>query len=279
MNPIRLILVHIDGSRASVPLLSTARALAEQHGAQVQAFFAVTPMTALVTYDLPPGADFYALTSQFDLDRRAAARALFDAQVGSDSRVSWNEGDGDPVLAVTQAALCADLLVLGQRDPASKGLVPADFVESVIVDSGKPALVLPYITQAPAPCRVALVAWKNSREAARALTAAVPLLAKGEQVHVATWQEHDGDDAAAAAQAPLAFLNRHGIRAQHHLQPRLGGRASRELGELLLSLVSDLNADLLVMGCYGHTRASEWVLGGASRTLLQSMTVPVLMTH
>ena len=277
MNAIRSILVHLDGSTGSAVRLSTAQALARQHGAEVHALFAVTSMPTLAVYDFPSGADFSLLMTEYELERRAAAKAQFDAQVGTDPRLHWLEAEGEPIGAVSQAALCTDLLVLGQRDAATKGLVPSDFVESVIIDSGKPALVLPYITDGPAACRVALVAWKSSREAARALSAALPLLAKAEQVHVAIWPEYEGSDTAGAD--PLAFLRSHGIEAQRHVQAPLGGRAVRELGELLLSLATDLGADLLVMGCYGHGRAREWVLGGTSRTLLGSMTIPVLMSH
>jgi nucleotide-binding universal stress UspA family protein len=71
------------------------------------------------------------------------------------------------------------------------------------------------------------------------------------------------------------FLHHHGIKATVHR----GGPPTRELGELLLSLAADLQADLLVMGCYGHGRAREWALGGATRTVLRSMTLPVLMVH
>jgi nucleotide-binding universal stress UspA family protein len=277
MNAIRLILVHMDGSPASTVRLLTARALAAQHGAQIHAHYAVTPLLASSPIAFPPGADYSSLLIDYDRERRAAARARFDAHAGPEGDVQWFESKGEPIRALSQAALAADLLVLGQHDPAAEDLLPADLVESVLIDSGKPALVLPYITSRAAPVRVALVAWKNSREAARALSAALPLLARAEQVHVATWPEPDAADTAAPD--PLAFLQRHGIRAQHHGQPQLGARALHGIGELLLTLAGDLGAELLVMGCYGHGRARERVLGGASRTLLSSMTLPVLMAH
>ncbi len=277
MNPIRLIVVHVDGSPASVARLLTARSLAVQHGASVQALFAVTPMIELAPLAFPAGADFATLLTEFEQARRAAARAQFDAHAGNDGRVQWCEAEGEPIWAVSQAALCADLLVLGQRDPAASGQVPRDFVESVLIDSGKPALVLPYITPQPIEGRVALVAWKNTRESARALSDALPLLAKAEQVHVVTWPENEATDVAGCD--PVGYLQRHGVRADRKMLPPLGGRDRRELGELLLSLSSDLDADLLVMGCYGHGRAREWVMGGASRTLLSAMTLPVLMAH
>ena len=277
MNPIRQILVHVDGSPASALRLDAARALAVQHGAAVQALFAVTPMIALSPLGYSPVADYSALLSDFERDRRAAAKAQFDAHAGNDARVHWLETDAEPIWAMSRAALCADLLVLGQHDPATQGNLPADFVESVILQSGKPALVLPYIQSAAPGNRVALVAWKNSRESARALADAAPLLAKAEQVHVALWPEPEA--ATVPEPNPVAFLRRHGIQAQRQVQPRLDHKLAHQLGELLLSLASDLNADLLVMGCYGHGRAREWVMGGASRTVLSSMTLPVLMVH
>ncbi len=273
MNPIRRILVHLDGSPGCATRLQTAQALAVQHGASVQALFAVTPMVSLAPLAFPDGAEFAVQMAEFDRERRASARALFDSQDRADGRMQWHETEGEAIWTVSQAALCVDLLVLGQRNPAVAGQVPMDFVESVLIDSGKPALILPYVatTAAATGHRVALVAWKNSRESARALSDALPLLAKAEQVHVASWREQEDP----GAPDPLAFLQCHGIRAQHHA----GGKATRELGEHLLSLASDLSAELLVMGCYGHSRAREWVLGGASRSLLRSMTLPVLMSH
>jgi nucleotide-binding universal stress UspA family protein len=277
MNPIRQILVHVDGSPASGVRLDAARALAVQHGASVQALFAVTPMIALSPLGYSPVADYAALLSEYERERRTAAKAQFDGHAGNDGRLQWLESDAEPIWAVSRAALCADLLVLGQRDPTTPSNLPADFVESVLMQSGKPALVLPYVQSTAPSGRVALVAWKNSRESARALADALPLLAKAEQVHVALWPEPEG--VAAPEPDPVAFLRRHGIQAQRQVQPRLDRKVAHQLGELLLSLASDLDADLLVMGCYGHGRAREWVMGGVSRTVLSSMTLPVLMAH
>jgi len=119
-----------------------------------------------------------------------------------------------------------------------------------------------------------VIAWKPTREAARAVSAAVPLLQRARRVHVLSWnQEEDG---IGGGRLDLdGYLKLRGIEPAWH-------REDREpdfLGELLLTRAFDLNADLLVMGCYGHSRAREWVLGGTSRTVLQSMTLPVLMAH
>jgi nucleotide-binding universal stress UspA family protein len=115
--------------------------------------------------------------------------------------------------------------------------------------------------------RDVLVAWKPTPEAARAVQAALPLLHAARQVHVAAW----GDDPREIERLLLL----HGIDARYHREPA----ADAHVGELLLSRAADLSADLLVMGCYGHSRTRELVLGGASRRVLQSMTLPVLMCH
>jgi nucleotide-binding universal stress UspA family protein len=171
-------------------------------------------------------------------------------------------------------------MVLGQNDssdPASAG-VPPDFVESVLADSGKPALVLPYASAEGAASTVGktvVIAWKPTREAARAVTAALPLLQRASIVHIQSWAVED-DDVEGSQLTFDNYLKLHGIQATWH---REAGQEPESTGDALLSRCFDLQADLLVMGCYGHSRAREWVLGGATRTVLHSMTLPVLMSH
>jgi nucleotide-binding universal stress UspA family protein len=193
---------------------------------------------------------------------------------------SWTEVVDAPVVgAFAGQALYADLLVLGQQDPAAAWSfdVPPDFVESVLAASGRPALVVPYAGRFTTAGDRVVIAWKPTPEAARAVAAAIPILQQAARVHVVSWQGGDADD--ASVRGPRldlqGYLRRHGVQAQWHRN----GEEPPQLGELLLSRVSELEADLLVMGCYGHSRAREWVLGGASRTVLRSMTLPVLMAH
>ena len=123
--------------------------------------------------------------------------------------------------------------------------------------------------------RVALVAWKPAREAARAVAAALPLLRAAHKVHVAIWPEAGQDPGEDGGRQIAGYLGSHGV----HGEISRSGPATREVGEYLLSMASDVGADLLVMGCYGHGRLREWALGGATRSVLRSMTVPVLMAH
>jgi nucleotide-binding universal stress UspA family protein len=146
--------------------------------------------------------------------------------------------------------------------------VAPDFVPRVVIESGKPALVVPCteVTVQREGFGTVLVAWKESREAARALSAAMPLLLRADAVHVAL----DGGVAEAQRALLLRFLQSHGVEAQVHA---VSG-PSAQAGAGLLSRAATLNADLMVMGCYGHSRGRELVLGGATRTVLHEMTIP-----
>ena len=117
------------------------------------------------------------------------------------------------------------------------------------------------------------IAWREGPEAVRAVAAALPILRKAGMTHVLTWRT--GRESEGAGERLGRYLAAHGVTARVHD----GGRAGAPIGELLLSRVADLGVDLLVMGCFGQSRAREWLLGGASRTLLAAMTVPVLMAH
>ena len=278
MSALKTLLVHLDASPTGLARLKLAHQWAAQHDSLVTVLYATTPADLLYPLGFGTGYEAAALLDDLEATRRNRAKSLFDSAVASGmTRLQWSElGRQDALSGFVEQAFYADMVVLGQREPesiSSQG-VPADFVEWVVMDSGKPTLVLPYISVDAKPARRVLVAWKPSRESARAVAAALPLLQGAEQIDVAWWHE-PGRPADDAGVALLAYLQRHGINARAHPC----GEASAELGNLLLSRCSDLGADLLVMGCYGHTRAREWVLGGATRTVLRSMTLPVLMVH
>jgi nucleotide-binding universal stress UspA family protein len=222
------------------------------------------------------GASVFEMLGGIDRSRRDLALTHIEklrAEPGAPLR--WQEAHGvEPIRSLAQRALYADLLVLGQHDPSIEDFgISADFVESVVIQSGCPALVIPYIGAQQTLAKRVLVAWKETASTARALRAALPLLAQAEEVHVVSWGEEE--DAGAGPDAVTVFLRQHGIES------RLKGSARQpgQVGERLLSMAADVSADLLVMGCYGHSRARELVLGGATRSILASMTLPVLMAH
>ncbi|HJV96401.1 MAG TPA: universal stress protein [Albitalea sp.] len=278
MNAIKSILLHLDATPGSATRLWVARELARQHEATVTALYAVTSSFAELPFALAADVPATQILQDIDADRLSRARAMFDkgtAKAGAP--VAWAELGGAPVIpGFIEQALCADLLVLGQREPEGPMAtdVPADFVESVLVGSGRPAFIVPYAGEIESIGGNALVAWNATRESAHALSAALPLLRDARQVEVVSWAEEAASPRGATLDVKR-YLQLHGIKAAVHQHEA----APSEIGESLLSLASDFNSDFLVMGCYGHSRARELVLGGATRTVLRSMTLPVLMAH
>lgn len=281
MSPIKTILLHLDASPRSLARLDVARQLAKAHEASVTGLFAVTSNFVEIPFAMAESSAAGEIVLKLDADRRERALAQFtQAMQREGPAVSWNELGTEPVIwGFTQQALYSDLLVLGQRDPDSNTArdVPADFIESVVLGSGKPALIVPYAGELGAVGQNVLVAWNASRESARALGAALPLLQRARQVHLVAWSEDMNPPAASSSERLQIekYLASHGIQATLHWY----GDGHGNPGDRLLSLAADLGSDLLVMGCYGHSRARELVIGGTSRTVLKSMTLPVLMAH
>ncbi|WP_047786883.1 universal stress protein [Variovorax paradoxus] len=278
MNTLDSILVHLDGTTRAATRLRFAHRLAQAHESALTALFAVAP-PVLPALALPGGLPAMPMRGPVDPDHRARALALFErALQHSPVRSDWQELRGEPVTdTFVRRALTADLMVLGQRDPfdATGFDVPGDFVEAALLGSGKPALIVPFAGEPSAELETVLVAWRFTREAANALATAAPVLRKAKQVHLVCATEEGAGDPAPAMAAVRNCLLTHGVRrVQEHrsLEARYPGQA-------LLSLAGEVGADLIVMGCYGHSRARELVLGGVTRTVLESATLPVWMAH
>jgi len=271
---IRSILLHVDATPASIARLTLAHALADRYGARVTALFGVRPHVSRAAFAYSAGAALRAadedgVPHQFE---RARLRELLAER---EPECAWCEVVGDSVRhAFAAEAIYADLVVLGRPSGVDEeGAAPHGFVDSVILESGAPALVVPYPACQETVCEHVVVAWNGSPSAARALKAALPLLQRAASVHVATW----------GAQPPIAPFSRLDIRAwlrRHDIDAEIhrGASATRVANDLI-ALVADVRADLVVMGCYGHSRIREQVFGGVTRALLARLPVPMLMTH
>jgi nucleotide-binding universal stress UspA family protein len=168
-------------------------------------------------------------------------------------------------------------VVLGQRDAADADAtdVPADFVPRTVLGSGSPVLMLPCRPAGPfALPSTVVIGWSDKPEAARALKAALPLLAHGDAaVHLASYG--GAADAVRRQHEHVAsYLALHGVK-----DVRFHHGESDDAGESLLSLCRVLGAGWLVMGCYGHGRAAEFLLGGATFRVLHEAGLPVLLAH
>jgi nucleotide-binding universal stress UspA family protein len=274
------LLVHLDATPQAARRLAVARQIAQAHGSAITALYAATPSLLDMPFVSESGPSVGAILRKLDDEQRARARDAFGQSLAAPGiRAIWAEVRGEPMMAAfAQQALFADLLVLGQYSPddVQPSGVPPDFAEALMASSGKPALIIPYAGVPAANYGTVVIAWKPTREAARAVSAAMPMLQAARQVHVVSWSgapstvQVDGDRLTLDG-----CLKQRGVKAVWHRQDD----EPDSFGELLLLQAFYLQADLLVMGCYSHSRAREWVLGGASRTVLRSMTLPVLMSH
>jgi nucleotide-binding universal stress UspA family protein len=299
MKPIRQILVHLTDSPRAGTLLALGAQLAAAHQAQLAAVYAVDPS--------PPGAYLSPETSaiavrmaqEADDERRALVQSrVAEAGAALGLAIPLALPGGDAHEALREASNTADLLLSGQFEPEQPGGVGAGLAGRLVVSAGCPLLFVPYILGERRPPHTAprcgqsvLVAWSGRREGARALRDALPLLQQAERVEVLQIAPGEPEPGAPPQRldAVLQHLARHGVQAtgsvRHGRPPSVLERMQRAwvpdapVAEALLSQVADSGADLLVCGGYGHPRAWELALGGVTRTLLQSMTVPVLMAH
>jgi nucleotide-binding universal stress UspA family protein len=182
----------------------------------------------------------------------------------------------DLAAVVMDHGRAVDLIVAGQTDPDWDLSPLLDFPERLALESGRPVLVVPYAGRFGEIGRNVVIAWKAGRESARAVFDALPILVAAEKVHILEIRERgDKPDTLAPDTTIAASLARHGIKPS----VRTSVITDISAGDEILSRLSDLDADLLVMGAYGHSRMCELVFGGATRHIARHMTVPTLFSH
>ncbi len=275
--PLKDLLVIADNDPTYAARLDIALALADQHRAHVTGLH-VMPLPLTPIYGDMPIPEAVEKLQRLELEdaaRRAAA--VFAERAGRTTvPAEWRVAEGDIVRVASEHARYADLTVLPQG--MDLGFASADLTmlpEELALGVGRPVLVIPRYGSFPKMGTRVLVAWNGSREATRAVHDALPLLRRAEQVTVLSI-DPGGDAECRLPGADISLhLARHGVTVQ---AATIAG-ADVAVGDLLLSYAADHDIDLLVMGAYGHTRLREMILGGATRTLLRHMTVPVLMSH
>jgi nucleotide-binding universal stress UspA family protein len=275
------LLVHLDETEACKGRVAAAIALAKAQEAYLTglALAIEASVPAYIGGQLP--VEVLDVQHAQMLERGRAAAALFDkalaaaGQQGESRVVSGLDIDSARVIALH--ARHADLVVLGQEEPEAATALPRHTVEDVVLSAGRPALVVPYIGAGKTLGQRVMIAWDASREAARAVNDAMPLLEQAKAVTVLSVNPRPGVDRHGEEPgADIALhLARHGVK----VDVQRTQVEEIDVGDTVLSRLADLSSDLLVMGAYGHSRLREVVLGGVTRTLLESMTVPVLMSH
>jgi nucleotide-binding universal stress UspA family protein len=269
------LLVHVDSSENCAERLALAVALARRFGAHLSGLH-VAPSLAISPFIADQFPDSVLETAHVRIaqqrDNAKAAFAAASAELGTNAE--WLEARGDAAEAIRFFVRHADLAILGQVNPDAGGDAAASQLpEHILMGSGRPVLIVPYVGRFATVGERVLVAWNGSAQVARAVNDALPLLKGAKRVVILTAKPaHGGRVDGADIARHLAW---HGVSAE------ISGIAAAEsdVGDLLLSRATDEAADLIVMGGYGHSRMRELVLGGVSRDLLAHMTVPVLMAH
>jgi nucleotide-binding universal stress UspA family protein len=277
------ILVHLDTTPRSKARLDIAARIATQCGAH---------LTGVHSIDVPSANYFYGAAMPFvpinpeeivqrmraDATEAAAPieAAFRDCIRRNGLQGEWRLVEGNPAAMVALHARYADLTVVGQPN----SFEPQDndaITVTTVMTSGRPVLAIPFTGDFPTLGERVLVAWNASREAARAVNDALPLMLAAKQVTVLAInpQRGIGGQGEVPAADIALHLARHGVKAEaaHTVAKDISD------GEALLSYAADIGADLIVSGAYGHSRARELVFGGVTRTLIAEMTAPVLLSH
>jgi len=173
-----------------------------------------------------------------------------------------------------QIARRFDLAVVGQAEPETK-MVEENIIEAALFDSGGPVIIVPYIQRAPLKLDHIMVCWDGSRAAARAIGDAIPFLHRAGRIEVVNVTNERGKQDQIERADLGAHLAHHGLNVVIKRMP-LG---DLDVAAVLLSHAADEDVDFIVMGGYGHSRLREFVLGGVTRSVLRTMTAPVLMSH
>ena len=276
----RSILVHVDDTPRAPLRLDVAVRLARLHEAQLVGVYLMpgmdwTPFTAAM---IPP--EIVERRSAANREAQDGAEAMFrdaGAHAGI-GELEWRAPAGDARQAAVVHARYADLAVLGQpvRDEPDHAFAN-ELANAVLMGSGRPVLFVPYTGVDNTLGERIVIGWKDSRESARVVADALPFLTRARDVvAVAVRSRPDERLLESVAEKQLqAYLARHGVAAQ--MKHRMS--TDDAAGETLLSEAADLSADLVVIGGYSRPRFAELVWGGVTRTMLQSMTLPVLMSH
>jgi nucleotide-binding universal stress UspA family protein len=256
------ILTVISGAAGDDTRLDMAFALAPNRGASLAALHA---RPSPFVYAAGPGVEMpVGLIESQQREIEAAAQIAEAATRKRAERagigIDWRSEEGDEVVLAGIHARYADLVIASP-----------DLARDLVFVAGTPVLAVPADAKPVAPKRI-LVAWNGSREAARAVHDALPLLQAADSVRVSVIDPPEG---RAIGDSVAAMLARHGVKVEVHEALSRGA----DIGAMLLEQARTGGADLVVMGAYGHSRFREWVLGGATEEVLNEAKLPALVSH
>lgn len=253
--------------------MQVALDLARAHGGHLECL-QVVPLAAVQTTGMY-GSYFLTPDLIENLERRQTdLRAAVEAHLAHED-VSWSYTrlDGDPARAIIKYSRLTDIVVLSRLVSERGFHGPLPLAGDVAMHAAVPVLAVPPGDFAFAADGAALVTWNGSAESASALHAALPMLRLASAIHLVTIGEANAPEFPATD--ACRFLSRHGIAAELRAFPR----GEREIGHAILDALGEVGAAYVVMGAYGHSRAREFLLGGATRHLLAHCPVPLVLAH
>jgi nucleotide-binding universal stress UspA family protein len=268
------LLVFVDDQPRCAARVDLAALIARRHDAHLTGIHVYRPLS------IPPALDGVVvdeiLVAEEEISQKAAAaaEAVFRETMRREGlRHDWRVERSAVPGRTAFHARAADLAIVGQVASGAEALV---MPEEVAFLSGRPVLVVPASGRFGRVAENPVIAWKPGREAARAVHDALPLLTAAGKATILVVDPDDESAGETSGDELALHLSRHGIKATVDRAYTEGGTP---VADVILSRAADLGADLLVMGCYGHARLREMILGGVTRDILGSMTLPVLMSH
>jgi len=265
------ILVHVDVKDSSAERLNAAISLAKANEARLTGIFVKAKPYIPGHAEAQITAEVLEKQAKWEDDAAKKAGENFKAAAGTNGlKTDWRVLEGNATDIVAEQARFYDIAVVGQCDPDSKIFIgDCDMPDRLITESGRPALVIPYVGKFGTIGKHVMVAWDGSPVAARALHDAMPLLEAAEKVTITVVNPGKG-----SATDITDHLEHHGIKVETD-----SVKTDIKTADMLLSRASDLGVDMIVMGAYGHARWAELMMGGVTDDILNHMTVPVLMSH
>lgn len=265
------ILVSLDPGHATVDRVRLAAGLAQRFDATLTGAAARQIPGPISVSDIREAEAVYEKEKDKLRDELARVREVFERNAAGVT-TDWHSAAAGPLTLLIERARAADLIVVGRRglddgDPGDMAVMPGP----VLMEAGRPVLVVPPGIEHLRAARI-VVAWKDTVEARRAVASALPFVKRADQVFVATSGTEAGLEGAEDVSGHLA---RHGAHVTTHLLSRpVAGDADE-----VLRFAERHDADLLVMGGYGHSRLREWLFGGVTRDILQTTPICCLMSH
>ncbi|MGN6661678.1 MAG: universal stress protein [Achromobacter mucicolens] len=276
----RRITVHLDHGFDCTRRTALALGLAKRHKAELVGVYASSaPPQYYYGESVMMSRTLNIMKNLQAQNRGAVQNAFLEAAAAADVPAVVRAGESSPSATVALHGRASDLIIVSQQNRDDvEAAHENEFVEQTLLTAGRPVMVLPSSGDFPVVGERVLLCWDGSREAARALADAAPLLQGASHVVVLTMDE--GAATRSVESIPFedlaTYCVAHGIPAPDHVRRDIKGVG---VGSTILNAAADYSADLIVMGAYGHSKFREWAMGGATASILKSMTVPIMFSH